>query len=56
MKIEKYGVIHQTAHCQNCSKTNEDYSGGKARKWGYTHAKSTGHTVIVETGTAIQYN
>ena len=54
MKIEKYGVIHQIAYCQICYKRNEDHV--KARRWGYAHAKRTGHTVIVETGTSIQYN
>ena len=54
MKIEKYGVIHQIADCQDCDKFNHDFN--KARSWGYAHAKRTGHTVIVETGTAIQYN
>ena len=54
MKIEKYGVIHQVADCQDCDLFNHDHN--RARSWGYEHAKHSGHTVIVETGTAIKYN
>lgn len=56
MKKENYGVIHQVAYCDSCGKSNEDYINGNARKWAWRHAKSTGHRVTVETGTAFQYN
>ena len=54
LMIEKYGVIHQIADCQDCQKFNHDHC--RARQWGYNHAKKTGHAVIVETGTAVKYN
>ena len=56
MKKENYGIIHQVAYCLSCDGRNEDYENGNARKWAYRHAKSTGHKVSVETGTAFQYN
>jgi len=56
MKKENYGVIHQTAYCNECGKSNDNYDDQRARKWGYAHAKATGHKVTVETGTAFQYN
>ena len=54
MKIEKYGVIHQIADCEDCDFYNGYHN--EARSKGYAHAKSTGHTVIVETGTSVKYN
>ncbi len=47
-------IIHQIAHCIECDKTWDDYSN--ARKKGYAHAKSTGHSVTWETGTAGVYD
>lgn len=55
MEISKQGVIHQIGQCE-CGLIWENYRGQKARKQAYAHAKSTGHRVTVETGTAITYN
>lgn len=55
MKTKK-GVVHQYATCETCGKKCEEYIGSAARKWAYNHAKETGHTVLVETGSFIKYN
>lgn len=49
-------IIHQISYCHDCDFREENYRNGKARKKGYIHAKNTGHTVTVETGTATTYN
>lgn len=49
-------VIHQIAQCIDCGKKWEDYRDCKAQKQAYAHAKSTGHRVFGETGTAWDYH
>lgn len=52
----KSGTISQIATCSTCEKQWENYIKHNARKSAYRHAKTTGHTVIVETTTFIKYN
>lgn len=53
MKSSK-GTVHQIASCSICGQKCEDHT--KARKWAYSHAKATGHSVLVEIGSFIKYN
>ena len=55
MRSER-GLIHQVSFCAKCGKRWEDYINERSRKAAYTHAKNTGHTVTVESGTFITYN
>lgn len=49
-------IVHQIAHCTECSERWEDYKNSNARKQAYAHAKKTGHKVNGETGTAWSYH
>jgi len=52
----KSRTTSQIASCLTCGKQWEDYIKHRARKSAYSHAKKKGHSVIVETTTAIRYN
>ena len=54
MRIKNCGVIHCIAECEDCGKEWQDFRDARAKA--YAHAKSTGHSVWVETGTARMYN
>lgn len=52
--MNKQKITHQTAICQNCGWSCDDYT--IAKKKAAEHAKKTGHRVIGETAIAWSYN
>ena len=49
-------IIHQIALCHDCGKEWQNYTGSRAQKAAYAHAKRTNHKVSVETTIACNYN
>jgi len=47
-------LVHAVAYCQECEWRNESYR--EARERAYSHAKRTGHYIVVETSYVQHYN
>lgn len=60
VKVEKTGLIHAYAQCNECSWDDTISIGElnrmqKLRNRIYAHVKKTGHKVILETGNSTNY-
>lgn len=53
MKIKKYYGNSVIGSCRTCGKEFENYL---KRKQAYSHAKKTGHSVVVEITSVTHYN
>ena len=59
VKIERFGMIHIIAICQNCSWDGDGLSHHERqeiRNAVHAHVLKTGHTVNIETGTSTKYS
>jgi hypothetical protein len=59
LKTEKHGVLHRTAHCQQCS-WSDGYRGAgdsieRVTRSARQHAQKHGHVVTVESGSAFTF-
>ncbi len=61
VEVQKYshGTTHRIAQCQECD-WNDSFSGGQDRvervaKAAKCHAESTGHSVVIESGSSFVY-
>ena len=57
IKSKNFGIIHVNAQCNNCDWVYQEYTNmNKTRYLIRKHIIKTGHVVVIETGTAIQYS
>ena len=54
MLTVKEGLIHAIADCKTCGKRWDGYHTAKKRA--LSHARRTGHTVILDLGYAVEYS
>ena len=61
IKVERFGIIHFYAQCDNCD-WDDAINGNKAnrnqvvRNKIYSHVRKTGHKVTLETGNSTYYS